>query len=186
MCPLLIIVQGAPAAGKTTLAHRLQKDLSVGIVGADDVKEYFFDTLGHGSADWSRELGRTLKPYLYKIVEVQLKYGRSVIYESAFWSDLAKQDMADLLQKVDADVIELYCTVSEGTRRERFAKRIKDGERHVGHAGKVGDLPDASLYGRLGIGETVEIDTEHFSDQDYETLLKKLKQRLKEAHESTN
>lgn len=178
MTPLLIIIQGAPGSGKSTLAHKLHRDLGIGIVSGDDVKEYFFDTIGHGSKTWSHELGKSVKPYLYNIVELTLAAGMSVIYESAFHTKFAKVDMAKLLSKVEVDAIELYCFVDERVRKQRFDGRLTNNERHPGHIDTAGILPPLELYEEINVCETIHINTGHFGDEDYRELKKTLAMRL--------
>ena len=189
--PLLIIIQGAPASGKTTLAHKLKSDLGIGLIVADDVKEFFYDALGVQTTEWTKELGRSLKPYLYSIAELALSNNCSIIYESAFWAEYAKIDMAKLLEKTEAHAIELYCHAPEDVRRERFDSRIVRGSRHPGHASNVGDvLPDVALYATIGVCDVVDIDTTQFDDEAYNKLLMSLKSLLNDKtgvlHETTN
>ena len=55
--PLLVVVTGMPAAGKTTVAESLSRSLSLPLVAKDAVKERFYDTLGTGDLEWSERLG---------------------------------------------------------------------------------------------------------------------------------
>jgi hypothetical protein len=82
--PLLIIISGPPASGKTSIGRRVAHDLRMPYIGKDDIKERLFDALGVGDRSWSRKLGMATYDLLYWFVELQLQAGRSVIVESNF------------------------------------------------------------------------------------------------------
>jgi predicted kinase len=50
--PTLILVSGAPGAGKTTIAARLSRNLRMPMVSKDAVKESLFDSLGWSDREW--------------------------------------------------------------------------------------------------------------------------------------
>ena len=55
--PLIVLVNGAPASGKTTLSRRLAGDLGLPLLAKDAIKEVLYDTLGAPDRARSRELG---------------------------------------------------------------------------------------------------------------------------------
>jgi predicted kinase len=52
----LLVVTGAPATGKSTIATRLATTLGWPLLAKDDLKEALFDVLGTGDRQWSRRL----------------------------------------------------------------------------------------------------------------------------------
>src|ERR671929_100801 len=82
--PLLLIVSGPPAAGKTTLGRRIARDLQLPFIAKDDIKETLFERLGWGDLALSRQFGRASYDLLYLFAEAQLMAGRSLALESNF------------------------------------------------------------------------------------------------------
>ncbi len=87
LSPLVIVVNGLPATGKTTLARRLATDLHLPLLAKDVIKETLFETLGWSDRAWSRRLGAATMALLYKLLEEQLRAGRPCIVECNFYSD---------------------------------------------------------------------------------------------------
>jgi hypothetical protein len=52
-----VIVAGAPATGKTTLAHALGGSLGLAVITKDDINEALATPFPTGDRDWSRQLG---------------------------------------------------------------------------------------------------------------------------------
>ena len=77
--PLVLIVAGPPASGKTTLARSLAESLTLPPFVKDDFKEVLFDTLGWSDRAWSRKLGGVSMQLLFAALEVELRAARSCI-----------------------------------------------------------------------------------------------------------
>ncbi len=63
---MLVIINGAPGAGKTTLGRRLAKDLELPFLSKDDIKECLFGALGWSDRAWSMKLGRASVELLFR------------------------------------------------------------------------------------------------------------------------
>jgi predicted kinase len=182
----LIVVQGQPGVGKTTLARRLSKDLDLPWIGKDVLKEYLFDEIGTGDREWSKMLGRASLRMMYELADEFLASDKNLMIENAFWAQYAPGDIKALLEKNNASALELYCYTDDETRIGRYHTRVKTGERHVGHVEQDGINLDAELrnprgaeqYGRLGIGEMIEVDTTVLNDQEYQELAQRVEKFL--------
>src|SRR5688500_5640391 len=71
--PALIIVNGLPATGKTTLSIQLADALGLALFSKDMFKEILFDTLGWSDRAWSRRLGVASIALLVRVAEAELR-----------------------------------------------------------------------------------------------------------------
>ena len=167
----LIIVQGVPASGKTTLSRKLAQEIpDLPLLHKDGIKEYLFDTLGIFDGEWSRVLGKASSKALLSLARVFLENERSIMLESAFYKDVAVEDIKSL----NVPVLEIYCKCDEAVRQERYRKRLVV-DRHPGHHNKDGKF-DISVYAPLEVGELIYIDTTNgITDND----TKKLKEEIR-------
>lgn len=162
--PLVIIVQGGPAVGKTTLARKLAKDLGIGLLAKDDVKELLFDRIGLPSGrEDSRVYGQATMAALFTILRVMVQAGKSVVIESAFHKELAEKDFAAIEAVSDLQLLQLFCYTDHQTQQQRYQHRIVRGERHPGHLDSADHLLEFEvydeLYGPLAFFNTLKVDT---------------------------
>lgn len=182
----LVLINGSPGTGKTTLKERLAADLHMPTLGKDDIKEFLFDTLGIGDVAWSSIIGRTSIAMLNGATEALLDSGYDVVVENAFIYEFAYPDLSTIVQRTGAKVLELYCQTSDEIRRERFDGRIASGQRHPGHSDVVSELSAKELaerYAPLNIGQTHYIDTTEFGDAEYTRLLSDVQTFIKEGRD---
>jgi predicted kinase len=62
----LIVVSGAPATGKSTIAAAIAADLRWPLLSLDPVKELLADVLGLGDEDWSNRLGDAAAEIIFR------------------------------------------------------------------------------------------------------------------------
>lgn len=186
--PLLVVIQGAPASGKTTLSQRLERDLHLPLIAKDDIKEFLFDRLEQSDREFSKTEGEASIMMMYAAAKVFLKAGRTILMESAYYADFSKQDIGMLLEETGARYFEVYVHCDEDERKKRFVRRAHDGSRHPGHldhlAADPNDYKSANLnpgdrYRRIGLGEYIDVDTTSgITDDLYAAVLSAVKERL--------
>lgn len=176
----IIVVQGSPAVGKSTLVSRLTEDLCVGLLAKDHIKELLFDTAGlPASREESTMYGRAAMDALFAIARNFLKAEKNFIMESAFFTDFANDDLKKLEKDFKVKLIQIFCFTDSKTMQQRYTSRIQNGQRHPGH----GDLADlilqfeelAKRYRPLDIAQTFHVDTTSLSDAEYNKVVAKVK-----------
>ena len=166
--PKLILVGGAPATGKTTVATALAKATGIRRVSMDEVKEALFDVGGYRDRAWSKEIGRIAWPTFQRLVELHLAKGDSLIAEATYVWPSDVRWIRSLMKKYHPDATQLWLTADPSVARERFLKRANSRKRHPGH----NDALDAVLaefdkryfhrrFEKLSLGKvpTLVIDT---------------------------
>ncbi len=174
----LLIVSGAPAAGKTTLATKIGAALGWPMFAKDAIKESLFDTLGYSDREWSRKVGLASVTLLFAIIEREVAAGRSVIAECNFHRGYDMPKFARLIHEYDCSVREVHCTAVPEVIVARFLARWERGERHPGHAQE--SLQEGELRERLASGahtpmlapaHVLTVDTTDFAALDDAALL---------------
>lgn len=177
--PLLILVTGLSASGKTTLARDLSARLHIPCICKDDLKEILFDTLGWHDREWSKKLGAATFPLMHHLVEEQLRHGRSLILEGNFNPKYDNQRFSDLQKRYDAVVIQLVCQADGKVLLERFAARAATG-RHLGHRDhdNIDEFREFLLHGKslaLDVAsEIIRIDTTDVAQVDNAALARRI------------
>lgn len=176
--PLVVVVTGRSATGKTTLARELARRTGLPLLVKDDFKEAMYESLCP-DGEWERidiETSNMLGRLSVRAVTVAMtslvRAGQSVIVESNFSRELFSPVLQELLTQFPVRFCQIHTVCPGSVRAARFEAREMSGERHPGHNGwrHFGRLP--SLHNEaydepmdLPNGETIRVDT-HVSDVD--------------------
>src|SRR5688572_15868273 len=133
----LVIVGGAPATGKTTLALALGTSLGLPVLTKDDIKEALAEPFATGDRDWSRKLGVAAYSVLFTVAERVLAAGHGLILETNFRSGISEAPL-NALARVAPTVV-IVCRVADTLRRKRFEDRAARGRHRVHIDGAVLD-----------------------------------------------
>src|SRR3712207_6644201 len=131
--PALIVVNGLPATGKTTLSERLSGALALPLFSKDMFKEILFDTLGWSDRAWSRRLGVASIALLVRVAEAELRAGRGCVVECNFDPQLGTVQLSELRARHPFRPVQVLCVTDPAVRRERQRQRAHGAERHPGH-----------------------------------------------------
>jgi predicted kinase len=153
--PLLVIVSGAPGAGKTTLAERLGTTLRLPAITKDLIKEALFDTLGSPTRARSQELGRASYAVLSAVAAAVLASGNGLVLESNYRRGTSEPDLRPLLTY--ARSVQIHCETDRAVIERRYRARYEAGLRHPGHLDAEA-LPDVLTGFDEGVTEALDLD----------------------------
>lgn len=161
--PLLIIVNGPPASGKSTLAEEIAGELRLPFLSKDALKEELYDSLGKIERTISRALGETSMKLMYSVARRILRAGGGVVIEANFYHGISEKDLSRLIAISTAVMV--HCSAPAEVLTQRYAERADSGERHPVHddSHRLGDLEKelkAETYDPLDLGiPLLQIDT---------------------------
>lgn len=181
MQPIVIIVTGKPAAGKSTFAKWLSQELRISIVSKDHIREELFECLGSKDREWAQTLGKASVDMMFYFARAELEVGRSIIMDNTFSPVLSASRFNELKNHYGANIIQIIFTANNEVLFDRFKARYESGIRHPGHGDEevLKGLMDFLTNGyspKMDIGGSViEVDTTDFSKVDRRTILEQLK-----------
>ncbi|OLV17304.1 AAA family ATPase [Deinococcus marmoris] len=141
--PLLIVVTGLPAAGKTTLAAFLGRELALPVISKDDYKQVLLDLLpeeerlAHHS-----EMGKVGYFVMLRAADALLTAGQSLILETHFYVGMSEVNIIPLAEKHGAQIIQIHCSAEMAELKRRHAGRVEAKLRpYIDHPGLHNHLP---------------------------------------------
>jgi predicted kinase len=154
MRPAIVLVSGAPGAGKTTLAKPLAAALGFALLSKDHIKETLHDALPGPTGDlpWSRKLGGASMELLWALAQ----RSPQVVLEANFRPQSSYE--RGRLQQLPGALVEVYCKCPPAICARRYAQRAPQA--HPVHV--VKELsPDflAEFDGPMGLGNVIDVDT---------------------------
>lgn len=148
----IVLIHGASATGKSSLARYIEDAHHVPIVQRDAIKERLFEQLyPNGADDWTREksqhLGLAATHLMWDRVELLLRSGvRVILAEDVFVRKTAHQALDRLAKIAPFQLLEIYLHAERGVRQARFTQRaLQSGQRHPVHADAQIAAPHRSL-----------------------------------------
>lgn len=199
--PLLIIINGLPSAGKTTLARRLATELHLPVFSRDGIYEILYDALEcHRENDQGNHeglplpsaslLGQASFALLYSVIGSILAAGQSLIVEQFFGNpELRSAEFRRLQQAQDFEPLQILCKADGAILLERILAR-HSVERHKSHQDLqwIEQNKARLLQGQLIPlnldGQIIEIDTSTPHSFDYAELLQSISNRKDEGKAS--
>lgn len=160
----VVVVSGAPGAGKSTLARPLATTLELPLLAKDVIKESLFDQLGHVDGDErvsSQRLGAAAMELLWRLAADC----PAVVIEANFRTTSAYE--RERLRALSDRPVEVFCRVPPELAQARFEQRATWPGHHPVHVARI--LPPQLLVEfeePFGLGPVIEVDTARPVDVD--------------------
>ena len=158
----IIIVSGAPASGKSTVARALAEVLGFSLFSKDIFKESLFESLGNQLADTvgsPAELSRQLSRAAMDVLWSAAPSCPQVILEANFRpKDRHERERFAALQ---GRKIEIYCHCTPEEAARRFRERATTARHHPAHSMKTITAGLLEEFDRpVGLCPVIDVDTE--------------------------
>lgn len=180
--PLLIIVNGLPASGKTALASRLGKDLQLPVLARDKIFETLYDALEGQDKAVPDLLGAASFKCLYSFVETLLAANQNLVAEGFFGRpELRSAEFEQIQQCYPFQPFQILCHADGKVLLNRFLARLNALERHQSHQDLewLAQNKERILQGALAPltigGQVIEIDTTSHDSFDYNKLIQQIR-----------
>ncbi len=200
---IILILQGGPATGKTTLGTMIAADLRFPYFSKDGIKEPIFDFVGcpttpaildkySNGASFDYDTGDPLSgmkmeeasvAILFRLIEAHILVGKSCVIDCTF-GEVHESAFRELQSECFFYPIQVYCHADAVELSRRYRQRAESGERHPGHFDHLlyesfsrnpsgWDLPPLEIGGAI-----FSIDTTNSTPNDYDQLLQSIRNEI--------
>lgn len=130
--PVLILINGLAATGKTSLSKSISKKLEMPYFSKDDFRTTLVEELGTSNISDVKKFGKVSADIFRLIVERMVSSNSSVIIDQLFFSEIISPFLKKLKKKYNFKIVQIYCTCDPEVGLKRFIERSKLSERHGG------------------------------------------------------
>jgi predicted kinase len=189
--PLLVIVDGPPASGKTTIANSLGARLGLPVFSKDVIKDALFDVLDTGDRAWSRKMGIASVEVILRLAQRELRTGRGVILESTFDPRFETARLQAIMSDAPVIAVQVYCWAAVDVLVQRSVDRAATGARHPGHVAQsdADGLRTALASNRWPpldlAGASIRLDTTSFANVQVDSVASDIARIKAEANASS-
>jgi uncharacterized protein len=132
--PVIWIVCGMPASGKSTIAKQLGRILDIPVFESDVIrKQHFaamfedFSHLGFEQGIYSRGVTALTYGRLLLLAQETLGKGGSVVLDATFSAKHFRREALRLAEEMDANIFFVECAAPESVLKERLIRREDEG-----------------------------------------------------------
>ena len=160
---IVVLVNGLPAAGKSTLAPDLAAELDLPLISKDVIKEAHADVLGSEPLDgltqreWNGRLGAAASGTMWRLLQASPP---GAVLESSWRADVRHLVEAGLHGAGLLGAAEVWCHAPEPVLRDRFHRRWSSS--HPIHGAEPDEAEWAQMVANgepLGLGPVLRVDT---------------------------
>ncbi len=154
----VILVNGIPASGKSTLAHALAQHFDLPYLSLDGIKEPFMAQLDNVDRELNRRLGYAAYQAIWSMVAQAPQ--RCIYVIDAWYGFQPRELLRQYLREAGVtQVLEVWNQISAKLAAERYAARL--GQRSAGHPGAE-YLPELRALAErampMAIGPVIRVD----------------------------
>lgn len=174
--PLLVVVTGSPASGKSTLARILADKINCPLLSRDELKEGLINTLGVSHSQLDRPVDLHVYETFFETIALLVSKGISLVIEAAFQDKLWRPKLLLLSQQSAIKII--ICKTDPALARARFAKRLSSipgREKFHGDQSLQAERLAAMIENYQPVNldvPTLQVETTNRYDPDLEEMLR--------------
>ena len=162
----VVLVNGVPASGKSSLAKSLSQRTGWPVLSLDGIKNPFLEHIGPVDRDFNRTLGKASYQAIWSFIR-EAPAGSTFIVD-AWFGFQPKALLETYIKDAGVDrVAELWCKVPGAVAADRYASRLKDrlpghpGAEYIAELAVLADCAEPMACGALRtVDQTKEPDME--------------------------
>lgn len=126
----LIIITGAPASGKSSIAETVGKRINVDVISKDGFKIELFEKYGFTNHDEKKKLSIRGEQMMHDEIKNHIDNNQDLIVDNNFKNF---EKVRSILSKADTEVVIkcVYCVADYEKLASRYNDRISSGNRHL-------------------------------------------------------
>ncbi|MEZ4553569.1 MAG: AAA family ATPase [Dehalococcoidia bacterium] len=183
LAPLLILVNGRPATGKSGIAAQLSEALDVALFTKDEVKELLGDVLGAPDREAAHALGEASIALIFQHAEAVLATGAPAMVECPLIPEFTVPILRGIEERTGCRLLQLFLVANPAVIVERYRNRERSEVHFDAEALRELErsLAEESIPPVPVSGATWTIDTTDFRSVEVDALAERIRERIAAA-----